>query len=189
MAYALGMTSLPTPLVRAASAAALSLLTLAAAAPAHADVETRSCSAEAAANLEDAVDFLRDHREELKYDTDLGRRDRQIERIRDRIDEKIDDIWFSCAERVLCREDAPRIGLHAFGIASDKIRICYDKIVDYGFDYCEFVGVVAHEFGHAVGIPKDMLGGHSRNQDDRVYQFGYFAEDLCRRERQNRPLE
>ncbi len=39
------------------------------------------------------------------------------------------------------------------------------------YRFCAFTGIVAHEFGHAVGIPKKRFGQHHEHRDDKVYHF------------------
>jgi hypothetical protein len=143
--------------------------------------KTRKCSPAAKAAIAEAVQWMKNHQNELKNDFKLAKRKGVRRRIRRRFDRKLSKIRFSCAERVLCKDKAPRVALHAFGIAGNKIRLCYDKMQKRNYNFCTFTGVVAHEFGHTIGIPKDRVGGHSRNQNDRVYQFGWFARDLCQR--------
>ncbi len=146
-------------------------------------VNTRQCSANAQSALNDAFAFIRSHRNQLMEDFEVGSRKATKRRIKRRFDRKINKIRTSCAERVLCRDKAPRIALHAFGIAGNKLRICYDKMVTSSYRFCNLVGITAHEIGHTIGIKKDRAGGHHKNQSDRVYQFGSFARNLCRSER------
>ena len=146
-------------------------------------VNTRQCSANAQSALDDAFAFIRSHRNQLMEDFEVGSRNATKRRIKRRFDRKINKIRVSCAEQVLCRDKAPRIALHAFGIAGNKLRICYDKMITSSYNFCNLVGTTAHEIGHTIGIKKDRAGGHSRNNNDRVYQFGWFARDLCNSER------
>lgn len=149
----------------------------------------RHCSAKAKANIREAIDFMDAHKRELKKEFKLAKRKGKRRRIRRRFDRKLHKLRFSCAERVLCRAKSPRVAMHPGGIATRKVRICYDKIVSKNYDFCNFVNTVSHEFGHAIGIKKARLGRHHKKRNDRVYRFGNFAENLCREEGWNRPLE
>lgn len=151
--------------------------------PPEADVKTRNCSPSAKAAINDAMNFIKSKGHELKNDFKLAKRKGQRRRIRRRFDRKIDKMRFNCAERILCRENSPRIALHPFGIAGRKIRVCYKKMIQRNYKFCDLVEKAAHEYGHAIGIPKQRLGGHFRNSNDRVYQFGWFAKNLCTIER------
>jgi len=147
-------------------------------------VRTKNCSATAQAALNDAFDFVRDHESELMNDFEVGSRRATKRRIKRRFSRKINRTRVGCGAGVLCRTSQDkRIALHAFGIAGNKLRICYDKIVLNRLLICDLVGIVAHEMGHSIGIKKDRLGQHGKNQNDRVYQFGNFAERLCEAER------
>jgi len=143
------------------------------------EVNTRHCSPAAQSALNDAIGYIRSHRRELMEDFEVGSRRATRRRIKRRFDRKINKLRISCAERVLCREKAPRIALHAFGIAGNKLRICYDKMVRRNYQFCNLVEITAHEIGHTIGIKKDRAGGHHRNQNDRVYQFGWHARNIC----------
>lgn len=146
---------------------------------AHAQADTKKCSPNASQALNEAMIFLKENGRALKHDFKIGDRKATRRRIRRRFDRKVDQMRFSCATQVLCREKAPRIALHAFGIAGRKIRMCYDKMITRNFRFCDLVEIAAHEFGHAIGIKKDRFGRHHKNQSDRVYEFGWFARDLC----------
>ena len=151
--------------------------------PAEAQVNTRACSPNAQAALNDAFAFMASHGEQLKNDFEIGSRRATRRRIKRRFDRKIDEMRISCADRVLCREHAPRVALHAFGMAGRKIRVCYDKMLAAEFRFCDLVEIVTHEFGHAIGIKKKRFGQHHKDRDDKVYQFGWYARDLCLAER------
>jgi len=116
-------------------------------------------------------------------DFKIGDRPATIRRIERRFSRKINRTRVGCATGVLCRTNQDkRVALHAFGIAGNKIRICYEKMILNRYRLCNLVNTVAHEMGHSIGIKKDRFGGHGRNQNDRVYQFGDFAGNLCRNE-------
>ncbi len=149
----------------------------------------RHCDAKAKANIREAVAFMAANKRALKHDFKLAKRRGKRRRIRRRFDRKLHSIRWSCAERVLCRNSAPRVALHAGGIATRKIRVCYDKMVRQNYDFCSFVEIIAHEFGHAIGIKKKRLARHHSQRNDRVYKFGWFARDLCRKQGRSRPLE
>lgn len=148
------------------------------------NVHTKNCSAAAQLALNDAFAFIRNHENELMNDFDIADRRATERRIKRRFSRKINRTRVGCGTGVLCRTNQDnRFALHAFGIAGNKIRVCYEKMLNSGYRFCNLVNTVAHEFAHSIGIKKDRAGGHSRNQDDRVYQFGDFAGNLCLAER------
>lgn len=152
------------------------------------NVHTKNCSAAAQAALNDAFSFLRTHENQLMNDFEVGSRPATRRRIKRRFSRKINRTRVGCAAGVLCRTSQNnRVALHAFGIAGNKIRVCYDKMLTFTgpdqYNFCKLVDTIAHEMGHSIGIKKDRLGGHGRNENDRVFQFGEFAYDLCRAER------
>ncbi|MDZ7842875.1 MAG: ricin-type beta-trefoil lectin domain protein [Gammaproteobacteria bacterium] len=152
---------------------------------AHAQAKRiRHCSAEAQYNINEAVRFLKVNRRELKNDFDFKARRGQERRIRRKIDRRIDKLVFNCAERVLCREESPRIAMRG---GMKRIRLCYNKLNTGSF--CYFAGIVGHEFGHVVGIPKKRLGRHHREGGDTVYDFQTFVTDLCQESGWQRQVE
>lgn len=150
----------------------------------------RDCPAGAAENFEEVVAFLDAHMDSVRaiYERDNNyhaRRgaNRRVERRLGR-DRKLGNLWFACANdsAPLCKDSS---GRHAMGAASNKIRICYTKVRDRtlatsGRGFCRLTELVAHEFGHAVGIKKDRVGQHSKNRNDRVYKWGFAWGDYCR---------
>lgn len=148
----------------------------------------RHCSSEAKVNIREVIAFMDENQRALKHEFKLAKRRGKRRRIRRRFNRKIHKMRFGCAKSVLCRDSAPRVALHPLGIASRKIRVCYDKIEDAGTDFCDLVNIVSHEFGHAIGIKKDRAGRHHKNRNDRVYKFGDFVESLCRSQGRNRSL-
>lgn len=142
-------------------------------------VDFVGCSADAKRNLLETVGFMKTNMETLKNDTNLHRREGRERSIRRRMDRKVDRLTIDCREAVLCRDSSPRDGLHAFGIMTNRLRICYDKLAQRNASFCSLTKLVVHEFGHAVGIAKDRVGQHHADKKDRVYQFGWFARDLC----------
>ncbi|NNE42405.1 MAG: hypothetical protein HKN14_15970 [Marinicaulis sp.] len=159
---------------------------------------TRDCPAGASENFRDVVEFLDVHMSAVRtiYEADNNyhpRRgaNRRVERRLGR-DRKLGRLWFACANdsAPLCDGSS---GRHAFGAASNKIRICYKKVSDAAAatpdrGFCRLTELVAHEFGHAVGIKKDRVGNHSDNQNDRVYRWGWAWGDYCRSGGFNRDL-
>ncbi len=151
----------------------------------------KRCDDEAKRNIRAAVEFLDRNMKTLKRDFEFGTRlPRKKKRIHRRMGRKLGKLRFSCGRgRRLCRDSKDVVGFHALGSASRKLLICYDKIDNRSTsDFCELVGVIAHEYGHAVGIPKQRAGRHHKNGNDRVYQFGWFARDLCRAQGVDRRL-
>lgn len=175
----------------AASVAAASLAILAstlAPSPARgqAMARFRRCDAEARRNIRSAVRFLHDNMRALKKDYEFNTRlPRRDDRIHRRMSRKLGKLRFSCGTgRKLCDASNDRTGMHALGTASKKLLICYAKMKNY----CDLVETVAHEYGHAVGLPRKRVGRHAKDQDDLVYQFGWFARDLCRQRSLSRGL-
>ena len=143
----------------------------------------RDCPANAADNFQEVVDFLDNHMDAVRAvyesnNTYHARRgaERRVKRRLGR-DRKLGNLWFACSNdsAPLCNGSD---GRHAMGAASNKIRICYNNVRSDGF--CSLVRLVAHEFGHAVGIKKDRVGKHSKNQSDRVYKWGRAWGNYCR---------
>lgn len=166
---------------------ALAALMSVAAAAGAADARpfARACSPGFTADLRDTVAFLKTHMTTVRglYRANNTYHSRKLaaRRVARRLDRgrKLNDIWFACAKASspLCRSDSA--GRHAFGAASDKIRLCESKrrrgsTATTGF--CRLVELVAHEFGHAVGIKKNAA--HRRG--DRVYRWGDEWFDYCR---------
>jgi hypothetical protein len=158
---------------------------------AEARPRTRNCSKAAQKNIAEAVRFINDHMGQLKNPPfSLGKRRLQRRRIQRRMDRKLGKMRYGCAARVMCPVGKSKNAHMMFGIMGRKVRLCYDNMLKYKrFSFCDFAGTVAHEFGHAVGIPKDPFARHGKNRSDRVYQFGRYAAKLCREAGLNRPLE
>lgn len=148
---------------------------------------TRDCPSGADANLREVVQYLDDHMETVMaiYERDNSYHARRgaERRVKRRLgrDRKLGNLWFACANKSapLCNDSS---GRHAFGAASNKIRLCYQKIYAKSSDkpgkgFCDLLKTVSHEFGHAVGIKKSA--GHSKNSNDRVYRWGYAWRDYC----------
>lgn len=150
---------------------------------------TRNCPSHADTNFQEIVDYMESNMAAVRaiYEADNSyhpRRgaNRRVERRLDR-GRKLDRLWFDCDadDTPLCKNADAR---HAMGAASRKIRICYNKVRERtlapdGRGFCSLMSLVAHEFGHAVGMKKDRAGNHSRNQNDRVYRWGWAWRDFC----------
>ena len=146
-------------------------------------VDIKKCSSNARDAIRMAYQWMVDHTEELRDDFNPSKRRLQRRRIRRRFKRKLNKLKVSCAERVLCRDGQDkRVGFHGSGILGNKIRLCYNRMIDLSFHFCDLVETMVHEFGHVLGIPKARFGSHYRNQDDRVYRFGWHGGDLCRQE-------
>lgn len=146
--------------------------------------KTIYCSNEAEANIDQAISYLRMNLATLKrdyeFDAKLPRKD---DRVRDRMQRKIDDIKVNCATRLRCRDSTGT----SMGIITDKIHICYEKARERGINFCQFVGIIAHEYGHMIGMPREI--GHNRSEPmDATEMFGRFVGDLCRQDRLDRAL-
>jgi hypothetical protein len=99
---------------------------------------------------------------------------------------KIDDIKVHCAERLRCRGN--RVGVSG-GLITDIIHICYEKMEDLHYAFCDLAGVVAHEYGHMIGMPRALFGGHNDGDIDATRMFGWFVKDLCRQDNLDRSLD
>ncbi len=150
---------------------------------------TRDCPSHADPNFREVINFLDLHMDDVRtiYESNHNYHSRRgaNRRVKRRLgrDRKLGNLWFACASNSapLCNDSS---GRHAFGAASNKIRICYTKVRTQtlstpGHGFCRLVGLVSHEFGHAVGIKKDKVGLHSKNKSDRVYQWGFAWADFC----------
>jgi len=147
---------------------------------------TRGCPSHADQNFRDVVNYLRSNmgavRSNFESNNSYHPRRGANRRVKRRLERgrKLRRLWFACARKSapLCKNAS---GRHAFGAASRKIRICYFKFRPEagGGSFCNLVRIVAHEFGHAVGIKKDRVGLHSRRQNDRVYRWGWEWRDYC----------
>jgi len=164
----------------------------------YAETEGRYCEKQWNNYIVEALKFIEENLETLKNDTKLHRRETRAIRVRRRLDRKLDRLRFICGRKdgpgvnVTCRLGAD--GTHAFGIATSQIRLCTDNIEKkiatgkYGKGFCFLAGVVAHEFGHVVGIPK-LFARHVSENKDLVYQFGWFAQDFCFQQNLDRGLD
>lgn len=158
--------------------------------PVEAKGKVKDCNDEATRNLLAAKKFFIDNLQTFQNDFELNERDKKERRIHDRMRTKIAGVKFSCAEKVLCRDEQDeRSGFHGSGILGNKIRICWHRVKEQKKKFCDVAGLVAHEFGHAVGIPKERGGKHNREHNDKVYQFGFFATQLCQHKGLDRELE
>ena len=169
----------------------LGLMTLLVATPEPVEArgtKTKKCSAEATRNLNEAKKFIIDNLRIFQTDFELNERSKKERRIRDRMRSKVNKIKFSCAKKVLCRDgQGQRSGFHGSGILGNKIRICWERVTRKNYSFCALASTVTHEFGHSVGIPKGRR--HSKNKNDKVYQFGNFAKHLCLHQGRDRKLE
>ena len=157
--------------------------------PAEAKSKVKQCNRIATINLLAAQRFITDNLPTLLHDFELNERSRKAMRIRARMRRKAPKLKFSCAKKVLCRDGQDnRAGFHGSGILGNKIRICWNRVVEQNKRFCDLAGLMTHEFGHAVGIPKERFSRHHREQDDKVYQFGFFARELCRVKGHDREL-
>lgn len=83
------------------------------------------------------------------------------------------------------RECLTNQGLGGFshGGPGNRVNICYYNRVDSGDTLCDLVGVVVHEFGHSIGVPR--LENHNNptpyvRDNDPVYVMGDRARDFCK---------
>ena len=156
-------------------------------APAYAQAErTRNCSHEAKENINQAIQYMELNLDTLRNDYEFDARlPRKDERVRRRMARKIDDIKVHCAEtRFRCRDV---VGKSA-GVITDRIHICYEKMRERGSGFCDLVGVVSHEYGHMIGMPRALFGRHNDGAIDATRMFGWFVEDLCEQDNLDRPL-
>lgn len=64
---------------------------------------------------------------------------------------------------------------------SDLMRIC-PRALNQERTFCEWVGLISHEFGHTAGVPMERWRKHGErgySAPDHVYQFGLFNRDAC----------
>lgn len=160
---------------------------------------TRNCPAHADPNFQAVVAYMDDNMDAVRaiyeVNNDYHARrgaERRVERRLGR-DRKLGNLWFDCDADItpLCKNADAR---HGMGAASNKIRICYNKVRERnlapdGAGFCSLMSLVAHEFGHAVGMKKDRVGNHSRNQNDRVYRWGTAWRTYCTTNGDDRELE
>ncbi len=148
--------------------------------PVEAKSKVKQCNGDATRNLLAAKKFIIDNLTTLQYDFEVNVRSKKERRIRDRMRKKAMGMKFSCAKKVLCRDgQTERAGFHGSGVLGNKVRICWNRVVEQNKRFCDLAGLVTHEFGHAVGIPKERFSQHHKQQNDKVYQFGFFARELC----------
>ena len=157
----------------------------------------RGCTPGFDADLRDVIDYIDVNmdavRTEFEKDHFYHSRRGASRRVKRRLrrDRKLGNIWFACAKNSapLCKNSS---GRHAMGAASNKIRLCEQNVrarsTGSGVGFCNLTELVAHEFGHAVGIKKDKVGLHSKNQSDRVYQWGFTWGKFCRAAGDDRDL-
>lgn len=137
-----------------------------------------ACTDELSVRLNQAKDYIVEKSDTLADDFAVNARDGQQRRTSRQIQRKAEKLGFICKVSSDCTTHSAVQGVVAFG---NRIRIC--SFVLGHADFCTLVGFVTHEFGHNVHVPRDRMGMHNQNSHahpDRVYQFGYFGEDMCK---------
>ena len=137
---------------------------------------TENCPADLMTRLKQAKSFLVDQQKVLENDFEVEGRKGQQRRAERQLDRRVEKVGFKC-KRGSCDTHTAAQSV----VGGNKIRICPDILA--GRPFCGVVSVVAHELGHNAHIPKARAGRHHKrghDDPDQVYQFGYFAGELCK---------
>lgn len=142
-----------------------------------------NCSNEESIKFRQVLRYLNEIELLLEDDFEINaRRSGQERRSERQIDRRLDKLKIKCKARNTCNGSS---AVHMV-TGGNAVRICYSD----ASHFCRLVELVAHEFGHIAHIPRSHWGRHNREGEDnpdRVYQFGFFAGDLCEQtfQRQN----
>ncbi len=135
-----------------------------------------NCSPEEKTKLRQAKRYLVGIQKTLADDFEINaRREGQERRSERQIMRRIEKLEFKCKARSDCSGST---AVHMV-VGGNKARICFSDALSF----CDLVHYANHEFGHLAHIPRAKMLDHSQrghDNPDRVYQFGYFAGDLCR---------
>ncbi len=147
---------------------------------------TSYCGAEAEANIDKAISYVRMRLDTLKNDYEFYTNPvislispETRSEVRRRMEERINGIKVDCATPVKCRNTT----WNSLGAINGRIHICYEKAKEQGYSFCDLVRLIAHDYGYMIDMPK---GGNYRK--DAAEMFGFFAGDLCRQDGIDRPL-
>lgn len=136
-----------------------------------------SCSTLELTKLKQAKQFLIKHQHVLADDFEIdAKRSGQERRAWRQILRRIEKLKFKCKDAGCTNSTA----VHTV-VGGNVARMC----VDQSRPFCLLVDLTAHEFGHLAHIPRKRAGEHNRDgweDPDNVYQFGFFAADLCAHE-------
>ena len=147
----------------------------------------RGCSEAALINLNEGIRFLDNNMGKLKgAPIDFGKK-RKRRRIHRKMDRRLKRIRWTCNPN-RCAGDTWLNGNHS-GLW--RIRLCYENMKTKNAKFCDFVGTMAHEYGHAVGTPK--ASNHNSKDPSRLqdstYKFGFWVAEQCRAAGLDRELE
>lgn len=147
---------------------------------------TSYCGAEAEANIDKAIRYMRMRLDTLKNDYEFYTNPaisyispQRRSDVRRRMEEKINDLKVNCATGVKCRNTKG----NSLGIINDRIHICFEKAKEQGYSFCDLVQLIAYEYGYLIDMPKG-----NASVKDVAEMFGLFAGDLCRQDGVDRPL-
>ncbi|MBT8496151.1 MAG: hypothetical protein KJO07_24110 [Deltaproteobacteria bacterium] len=147
----------------------------------------RGCSEAAQINLGEAKRFLENNMGTLKGAPIYFGKKRKRRRIHRKMDRRLKRIRWTCNPN-RCAGDN---WLNGNQSGLWRIRLCYENMKSKNASFCDFVGTMAHEYGHAVGLPK--AGNHNSRDPSRLqdstYKFGFWVRDLCKESGLDRELE
>lgn len=135
----------------------------------------KGCSASAKAHIERKFDILRKHYGTILDDANLGGNKNKRRRWKRRYGRNVRNVGVKCKTGSYCKGilgKAWRIG---------KVKLCYDKIMERKNSDCKLLEVLAHEVGHAAGIPSHIKHNSDNPPRDKVYRIGYAARKFCGR--------
>ena len=137
------------------------------------------CPADALNKLNQAKNYLVGIPSTLTVDFEIdSRRAGQDRRAARQIPRRLEKLQFKCKSDADCTNST---AVHSI-VGGNVVRFCWNEMTAKNWRFCRMVDTVAHEFGHLAHIPRAKMGEHNRRGDDdpdRVYQFGFFAGDVC----------
>ncbi len=147
----------------------------------------RDCKDDAKGNLKLAFDYMKANMSVLKNDYEFnGRMPRTDERIRRRMDRELDDTNVHChgPGEPRCRAGFGRSG----GVMTHRIHICFRKFLSESNSFCALLEILAHEYAHSIGMPRQLIGHNTSDALDAPRMFGRFVRDLCVQDNMDRQL-
>ena len=136
------------------------------------------CPSDLKQRLGEAKRFLIEYQKTLAGDFEIEGRRGQERRSERQIMRRVEKLNFVCKNDKNC---SSHTALQGTVVGGNRVRICSNELKEASF--CKVVEIAAHEFGHNAHIPKDRYGAHNRrgpSDPDQVYQFGFYARELCR---------